>query len=381
MQTFEFSPRVRVVSGEGTLAQLGVLAQELGFRRTLLVADRGLVNAGHVGAAVGHLRKAGLTVSEFHDFLPNPDTQCVERGRALAAAENVDSIVGLGGGSSMDCAKGINFVLSNGGRMQDYWGYGKALQPMLPMIGIPTTTGTGSEAQSFALISDSETHVKMACGDAKAAFRVAILDPHLVLSQPRAVLAAAGYDAVSHALETCVSTRRNSISLCFSREAWRLLAANFSRALDRPTDAKALGAMQLGAFFAGAAIENSMLGATHACANPLTARYGILHGNAIALLLSHVVRWNGATVNGDYAELLHIAHWNAPAGQSASEFLARQLETLARQARLATQLSETGVKKSDLPELAADASNQWTGKFNPRPFDAASAQEIYECAW
>lgn len=381
MQSFEFNQRVRLIRGEGTLGQLGALAQELGFRRTLLVADRGLVNAGHVGKAVEQLRKAGIAVSEFHDFLPNPDTNCVERGRAQAEAEQVDSMIGLGGGSSMDCAKGINFLLSNGGRMQDYWGYGKAAKPMLPMIGIPTTTGTGSEAQSYALISDSETHVKMACGDPKAAFRVAILDPQLVLSQPRGVLAAAGYDAVSHAVETYVTTRRNPISLCFSREAWRLLAANFSRALDHPSDANALGAMQLGAFFAGAAIENSMLGATHACANPLTARYGILHGNAIALLLSHVVRWNGSAVNGDYAELLHIAHWNAPAGQAASEFLARHLESLARQASLATRLSETSVKKTDIPELAGDASNQWTGKYNPRPLDAASAQEIYECAW
>ena len=366
--------------GEGSLGRLGDLARELGFRRTLLVADRGLVTAGHVGAAVARLQAAQIEVVEFHDFLASPDTDCVERGRALAAQEKVDSIIGLGGGSSMDCAKGINFVLTGGGRMQDYWGYGKAAKPMLPMIGIPTSTGTGSEAQSYALISDSVTHAKMACGDPKAAFRVAILDPELVLSQPRGVLAAAGYDAVSHAVETFVSTRRNAMSLCFAREAWRLLAANFPVALAQP-DAKTLGAMQLGAFFAGAAIEQSMLGATHACANPLTARYGILHGNAIALLLAHVVRWNGAAVNGDYGELLQIAHWQAQAGQTPSEFLARKLEEFARAAGLTQGLGAAGVQKSDVPKLAEDASNQWTGKFNPRPLDAAAAREIYECAW
>lgn len=381
MQTFEFHHRVRVISGEGALARLGALAHELGFHRVLLVADHGLVAAGHVGAAVENLRKSHIDATEFHDFLPNPDSNCVERGRTIAEAGRVDSIVGLGGGSSLDCAKGINFVLTNGGRMQDYWGYGKAHKPMLPMIGIPTTTGTGSEAQSFALISDPETHVKMACGDPQAAFQMAILDPLLVLSQPRGVLAAAGYDALSHAVETFVSTRRNAISVCFSREAWRLLAGSFQHALANPTHAGTLRSMQLGAFLAGAAIENSMLGATHACANPLTARYGIQHGNAIALLLSHVVRWNGVAVDDDYAELLHIARWLPAGGQPASAFLAKRLTAFAQEAGLAHRLSAAGVKKEDFAQLAEDASNEWTGKFNPRHFDAAAAREVYECAW
>jgi alcohol dehydrogenase len=381
MHSFEFHPRVRVISGQGSLARLGSLAQELGFRRSLLVADRGLLAAGHVHTAVESLRKSQIAVVAFHDVPPNPDTNCVERGRALAAAGQVDSLIGLGGGSSLDCAKGINFVLTNGGRMQDYWGYGKARRPLLPMIAIPTTTGTGSEAQSFALISHSETHVKMACGDPQAAFRVAILDPLLAVSQPHAVLAAAGYDAISHAVETMVTTRRNSISICFSREAWRLLSAHYERALENPADVQTLAALQFGAFLAGTAIENSMLGAAHACANPLTARYGILHGNAIALMLAHVVRWNGAAANADYAELLHMARWQPAPGQSASECLAQRLTEFAQKAALTHQLSSAGVSKADLPLLAGDASNQWTGKFNPRPFDAAAAREVYECAW
>ena len=195
----------------------------------------------------------------------------VEAGRVFASTRGVDSIVGLGGGSSLDCAKGINFVLTNGGSMRDYWGFGKASRPMLPMIAIPTTAGTGSEAQSYALISDAVTHVKMACGDPKAAFRAAILDPLLTRSQPREVTATAGYDAISHAVESYVTTRRNTASsVGFAREAWRLLAANFERVLRDPGDLEARGAMLLGAHFAGIAIENSMLGATHACANPLT---------------------------------------------------------------------------------------------------------------
>ena len=303
----------------------------------------------------------------FHDFGPSPTTAAIEAGRALAEPLKPDLIVGLGGGSSMDCAKGINFLLTNGGSMRDYWGYGKATRPMLPMIAVPTTAGTGSEAQSYALISDAETRVKMACGDPKAAFRAAVLDPELATSQPPGVRAATGYDAVSHAVETWVCTRRNGMSECFSREAWRLLDANLERTMAHPTDVEAAGAMQMGAHLAGAAIELSMLGATHACANPLTARYGTLHGVAIASLLAHVVRWNSVAVNGRYAEL--------------AADLPGRLEHLARAAGLGTSVGALGVPPADLPELAADAATQWTGLFNPRPLDAAGALEVYQCAW
>jgi len=378
MQTFDYQPRTRVVFGADTLDQLPSIAKELGFRRTLLVADRGLVEAGHAGRAVALLRSGGIKVASFHDFASNPTSLCVERGRALAAAHQVDSIIGLGGGSSLDCAKGVNFVLTNGGEIHHYWGWGKASKPLLPMIAIPTTCGTGSEAQSHALISDAQTHVKMACGDPKAAFRVALLDPCLLVSQPAVVRATAGYDAISHAVETFVTTKRNPLSESFSREAWRLLTANYESFLTTPDNLEVLGAMQLGAYFAGVAIENSMLGATHACANPLTAHYGTVHGAAIALMLPHVVRWNGPAAGERYAELCdHPKGWPL----EAAEALARWLEQLAAAGRLPTRLSAAGVPRNDLPVLAQEAARQWTGKYNPRHFDATGAREVYECAF
>ena len=145
-----------------------------------------------------------------------------------------DLLIGLGGGSAMDCAKGINFILTNGGRMEDYWGVDKATKPMLPSIGIPTTAGTGSEAQSFALISQEDTHQKMACGDKKARFRTVILDPALTKSTPKGVTAATGIDAISHAVESYVSTRRNPISQMFAKEAWRLLEKSFEIVVGDP---------------------------------------------------------------------------------------------------------------------------------------------------
>ena len=379
MPPFDFQLRTRVVFGDGAFARLGELARELSFTRTLVVADPGIVAAGMAARAKASLDAAGIASQLFDAFDANPDTAMVEAGRAAAAAFGIDSIVALGGGSSLDCAKGINFVLTNGGTMRDYRGFGKASKPMVPSIGIPTTAGTGSEAQSYALISDSETHAKMACGDAKAAFRIAILDPELTRTQPRAVAAIAGYDAISHAVESFVTLRRTEVSDLFARDAWRRLERHYERVLAAPDDAKARGAMLLGAHEAGIAIEQSMLGAAHACANPLTARYGTTHGIAIAVMLPHVVRWNAEAVGDRYAELVRMS--GREAGADAGEQLAQRLDELARAGALPRSLRELGVERDALEELAADAATQWTGTCNPRPFDAAAARTLYERAY
>ncbi|HEY8536649.1 MAG TPA: iron-containing alcohol dehydrogenase [Vicinamibacterales bacterium] len=373
---FDFHARTRIVFGPGASARLGELAAGLGASHAFLVADRGMVQAGYVERAVKSLEAAGLRVSCFHAFGENPDSDMIAAGRDEAAGGGVDLIVGLGGGSSLDCAKGINFLVTNGGDVADYRGYGKATRPMLPMIGIPTTAGTGSEAQSYAVLSDARTHEKMACGAPGAAFRIAILDPELTLTAPPAVTAAAGMDAIAHAIETWVTTKRNALSDLYSREAWRLLSGNFLRVLNNPGDLEARAAMQVGAYFAGAAIEASMLGATHACANPLTKRYGTVHGVAIALLLPHVVRWNSGVAGRRYAELAAVA------GDAArAEALAARLEDFVAAGRFPDGLRAAGVPERDLPALAEEAARQWTGTFNPRPFDAAGALEIYAAAY
>jgi alcohol dehydrogenase len=379
MPGFDFHLRTRVVFGDGAFDRLGELARELSCTRALIVADPGIVATGHVQRAADALGAAGIAAHIFHDFDANPDSAMVETGRAYAASSGVDAIIALGGGSSLDCAKGINFVLTNGGTMRDYRGFGKATRPMLPSIGIPTTAGTGSEAQSYALISDSETHAKMACGDHKAAFRVAILDPALTVTQPRAVTAVAGYDAISHAVESFVTARRTEISDLFARDAWRRLERFYERVLTAPDDVKGRGAMLWGAHQAGIAIEQSMLGAAHACANPLTARYGTTHGVAIAVMLPHVVRWNAAVVGGRYAELLGASGRHG--GPDAGDRLAERLEALRQAGQLPASLRELGVPREDLAALAADAATQWTGTCNPRPFDAPAAQALYERAF
>jgi alcohol dehydrogenase len=380
MVPFDFQPRTRVVFGHGSVQRLGQLARELNFRRTLLVADRGLVQAGHVATAMQSLAAAGIHATPFHEFGENPDSAMIDSGRRFAEPLDLDSVVALGGGSSLDCAKGINFVLTNGGSIADYRGYGKADTPLLPTIGIPTTAGTGSEAQSYAVVSDAHTHIKMACGDPSAAMRIAILDPELTLTAPRHVTAMAGFDAIAHAVETAVTMRRTPMSDTFSHRAWRLLNEAFERVLLHPTDAHARAAMQLGAYFAGLAIEQSMLGAAHACANPLTARYNLPHGLALAILLPHVVRWNAGVALEGYGALIGSPRRRVR-DEDGAETLALRLEDLALAGGLAMKLSESGVEEGALPELATQAAAQWTGTFNPRPFDAEGAAAIYRAAF
>jgi alcohol dehydrogenase len=354
--------------GEGEFARLGEIARELGGTRCFIVADQGMVEAGYAQEAARSLKARRMAVQSFHNFTSDPTSEMVEAAREYAAPHGTDLIVAVGGGSTMDCAKAVNFLLTNGGRIKDYWGYGKATQPMLPMIAVPTTAGTGSEVQSYATITDSETGVKMACGDRKVVFQIAILDPKLTVTQPPALTAAAGYDALSHALETLVTTRQTALSECFSRSAWRLINSGLERVIADPNDLDARGALLLGAHFGGLAIENSMLGAAHACAYPLTGHYRIPHGVAISLVLAEVVEWNMAAAAERYEELYR--------GD-----LPERLRELRRIAGLPGSLRDADVPREALPRLAEEAAAQWTGKFNPRHFDSGGALEIYERAY
>lgn len=377
MQFFDWQPHTRLLFGNNTIERLGEVARELSAtQRALVVTDAGIVAAGHVERARQALETAGLSVTIFDGVRENPTTRDVDACVLAAREAKIDVLVGLGGGSSIDTARGANFLLTGGGQMHNYWGVGKLGRTMLPLIAVPTTAGTGSECQSFALIADENTHQKMACGDVHAAARVAILDPALTVSQPRSVTACTGLDAIAHAVETAVTRRRNAVSWLFSREAFGLIMSNFGRVLDEPTDLEARGAMLRGAACAGIAIENSMLGAAHALANPLTARFGIVHGQAVGMMLPHVVRFNAqhGEARQAYQELA------ASASLGGAEALAQQLADHLRRAGLPLCLAECGVAEHALPALADEAARQWTAQFNPRPVGAGDFAALYRSA-
>ncbi len=378
---FDLQPRTRLVFGNGVLTKVGEVVRDLGGTRALLVTDKGIAAAGHADRTIDLLKTAGVQVTLFDAVRENPTTGDVAKCLAVAREGTIDLIIGLGGGSSMDTAKGTNFLLTNGGEMKDYWGVGKTTKPMLPLIAIPTTAGTGSECQSAALIADEETHQKMACLDPRAAARVAILDPLLTVSQPRQVTACTGIDAIAHAVETAVTTRRNGWSLMFSSEAFKMLVKSLPRVLSNPDDLEARGRMLLGAALAGTAIENSMLGAAHSAANPLTAHFNIVHGQAVGMMLPAVVRFNSKedSVKRAYAELA-----SGPEIASVSEGLDKTVETLVEHleelldvAGFPASLKACGVEEKSIPTLAEEAEKQWTANFNPRPVAREDFAELY----
>jgi alcohol dehydrogenase len=368
---FTHAPGTKVVFGSNTVDRAGVFARTLGAQRVLIVTDKGIAEAGHLERVINSLSAAGVEWSAFMGVVENPTTQTVDECVASAREMSADLLIGLGGGSSMDTAKGCNFILTNGGRMSDYWGTGRATQPMLPLIAIPTTAGTGSECQSYALISDAVTHAKMACGDRKAAARIAILDPVLTISQPSRVTRVTGMDAIAHAVESAVCKKHTDISVAYSRAAFALLATSFPRVLENPANTEARAAMQLGAALSGIAIENSMLGAAHSAANPLTAHFGTIHGEAVGMMLPHVVRFN-STIPAAAAEYAILA---ASAGAASLPDL---LTSLLDTACLPAQLPAGTLTAENIPHLAAEAAAQWTAQFNPRPASSQDFAGLFE---
>jgi alcohol dehydrogenase len=209
----------------------------------------------------------------------------------------------------------------------------------------------------------------MACGDPKAAAKIAILDPELTLSQPRKVTVCTGIDALSHALETAVTRKRNSWSSLFSRESFLLLEQGFHRVLEQADDLEARGKMLLGAAYAGIAIENSMLGAAHSCANPLTAKFDVIHGEAVGVMLPHVIRFNRTLPE---IQAIYRTYYQADLADRVSELL--------KAAGMPQQIRAYGVKESDLTELAEMASKQWTAQFNPRSLTQEDFVGLYRSA-
>lgn len=382
--SFDYQARTRIVFGNKSLGELGKIVSGLGAKKALIVTDPGLLATGHPDRADTLLNAAGIEARIFSEVIENPTTDCVAKCMEAARSFEADSLIAIGGGSAMDTAKGANFLLTNGGEMRDYWGFGKAEKPMLPSVAIPTTAGTGSECQSFALIADSQSHMKMACGDFKAAPKVALLDPELTLTLPFEVTAHTGIDAIAHAVESAVCKLRNPFSMMYAHRAFELTVNSLPQVLTDPSNLEARGNMLLGAAFAGMAIENSMLGAAHSMANPLTAHFDAIHGIAVGVMLPHVVKYNSQSPDAKkiYAELVNIA---AIKGRNEDEdksidLLVEKLKDLLTRAGISPHLSDHHVDPGLIPLLAEEASKQWTRSFNPREIHKEDFEALYHSA-
>ena len=376
LTAFQTAKIPKLIYGKGALNEVPEAIKSLGLSKVLIVTDSGIVKAGYPARLKELLQETGYSCAIYGESKENPSEQDAENCAQFARDFKPEIIIGIGGGSSMDTAKACNFIYTNGGKMEDYMGYGKAEKPMLPLICIPTTSGTGSECQSFALISRDSDHKKMACGDTKNTAYISVLDPELTISQPFQVTANTGMDAIAHAVETFVSKKANPFSRLYSAEAFRLLALAFPVVLQEPDNIEARGAMLLGAAYAGLAIEHSMLGAAHGCANPISARFNTIHGQAVGAMLPSVIRKNSEddSVKEDYMDLLSSV---AGAESDHYESLADLIESFLEFADLPVKISEFGVTRDDIPELAEDAETQWTSTFNPVDYSYRDFAEVY----
>ncbi len=346
--------------GAGSLAELFSLVTG----RVLVVTDGGIVRAGHVERVLQGLAEAEAVeeVQVYEEVQENPTESEVARCAEFARAMNPDVVVGLGGGSALDTAKGILFLLSGGGVMSDYEGRGRGRGAMLPFVAIPTTAGTGSECQSFAILSRDGSGEKMACGDVRALAKVVILDPELTESMPLEVARLTALDALSHAVESVVCRVRTEESQGYACEAFRRMEPVMEAVLRGEASLAQRGEMLIGAALAGRAIEASMLGAAHAMANPLTANFGLAHGRAVMTVLPEVMRWNEGEVGAIYERLRpNLVEW---------------VEGL----RALVEWEPVEVEVGKIEQLAVEAARQWTGKFNPRALGVGDFKRLYERA-
>ena len=380
MQPFTFSYGPRVIATSTGAAQLAGLLPD---GPVLLVADDQLIALGLVAPWIDNLRQTrAVTIFSAVEADPSRATllAAIEAGRSAGAV----SVVGFGGGSPMDVAKLAAYVLGSGDDLDSIWGVEVATGTKLPLVLVPTTAGTGSEATPISVIT-VEGGTKLAVNARAITADIAILDPTLTVGLPRHVTAATGIDAIVHAIEAYTSARlKNPLSDALAREALRLLSANLIRACDVPDDLAARSAMLLGAHLAGVAFSNAPVAGVHALAYPLGGLHHLPHGLSNALMLRHVLQHNAGAARDHYAELAEILapDCEGQGSQSKCATLIDALDRMIVDSGLRPRLRDHGIERSDIPILAREAMKQTRLLVNnPCPIDEADAARLYEAAW
>lgn len=382
---FEFNTTPSIVFGNGSVANIGPLAAARLGRRVLVVTDPGLERAGIVARVAAALADSGLDVTVFADTVADPTEAVVLAAAEAAVSGAAEGIVGVGGGSSLDVAKLAALLAVGRERLGEIYGIRKARGPRLPLMLVPTTSGTGSEVTPIAIVT-TVSGEKMGVVSPVILPDVALLDPELTIGLPRQVTAATGVDAMVHAIEafTSRSPNANPLSRALAREALGLLGGNLEQAVQRGGDREARAAMMLGAMLAGQAFANAPVAAVHALAYPLGGQFHLPHGAANALMLPHVLRFNAPAAAAAYAELAPLAFpalANADAAARPAAF-ADALADLCGRCGLPPRLRDVGIPEEAIPALAADAMKQTRLLVNnPRPLEPGDAVALYRAAW
>jgi alcohol dehydrogenase class IV len=385
MNPFVFNTTRSIVAGFGKAAHLGALAKPALGERVLLVTDAGLLKTGLVQPAIDSLKSVGITVAIFDDVLADPPEANILAAVKAAIDHNATGIIGFGGGSPMDVAKLAALLAKSGEQLADIYGVGNAKGPRLPLMLVPTTAGTGSEATPISIVTTGASEKKGVVSPLLLP-DIAVLDADLTLSLPPHITAATGVDAMVHAIEAYASAspNNNPISKTLAREALRLLGANINEATHNGKNREARSAMLLGSLLAGQAFANAPVAAVHALAYPLGGHYHIPHGLSNALVLPHVLRFNLPIAAQTYAEIAGdvFPELSAFPTIKRAEAFVERLAGLCLELNLPTQLRDMNIGEEALGMLATDAMKQTRLLVNnPRALTEADALAIYRAAW
>ena len=381
-QTFGFYIPTVTLMGVGSSKEAGVQAKALGATNLLIVTDAGLSKMGVADKIKAQLEGEGLKAVIFDGAEPNPTDTNVHDGVKVYEDNNCDGIVSLGGGSSHDCAKGVGMVVGNGGHIRDFEGVNKSTKPMPPFLAINTTAGTASEMTRFCIITNTDTHVKMAIVDWRCTPNIAINDPVLMVGKPPALTAATGMDALTHAVEAYVSTIATPITDACALQAIRLVAEYLRPAVANGQNLEARDKMAYAEYLAGMAFNNASLGYVHAMAHQLGGFYNLPHGVCNAILLPSVCEFNMISNPKRFADIA-VAMGETITGLSTVEAAEKgiaAIRKLSRDIGIPAGLTHLNVQEKDLPTMAANAMKDACMLTNPRTATLDCVVKMYKAA-
>lgn len=376
-----FMPAISLM-GADCLRDAGDQVGELGFKKALIVTDKVLGQIGIVKKVTDVLDNKNIEYAIYDETKPNPTVKNVNDGLALLKEKECDFVISLGGGSAHDCAKGIALLATNGGEIKDYEGVDKSKKPQLPMVGINTTAGTGSEMTLFAIITDEERHIKMALVDKHLTPIIAVNDPMLMLAMPKSLTAATGMDALTHAIEAYVSTSATPITDACAEKAIELISNYLVNAVENGQDVEARDMMAYAEYLAGMAFNNASLGYVHAMAHQLGGFYNLPHGVCNAILLPHVQEYNKATSASRLAKIAKIMGGNIEGltDEQGADLCIDMIKSLSQTIGIPEGLGVLGVKESDFETLATNALNDACSLTNPRKGNLEEVISIFKKA-
>lgn len=376
-----------IVTGGGSRGKIGEIAQELGASRVLLVTDPGVVELGFVSEIESILIEAGCEVKVFDDVQPDPTDLNVAAGVKALQEVDADLVVALGGGSPIDTAKVIAIRPANPEPLSEFMGLHKIGRPGIPLVAIPTTAGTGSEATKVAVITDTEREIKMMMLSAPLLPRAAIVDYELSLSMPKGLTAAVGVDTLTHGMEAFVSQKSNAMSDPLALSCVSLVGQNLQRAWETPNDKKARAGMMLAACQGGMAFSNSSVCLVHGMSRPIGAVFHLPHGLSNAILLPTITEYSWPSAPERYATVarnLGCATTGTPI-EDACRALVGYLESLNKSLELPRLSQCPGVTREvfdrQVEKMASDAIASGSPANNPRIPTVEEIVALYHKAW